>query len=293
MTTIVVTGASAGIGKATAEALAAHSWPSPLTLALTGRNHERTTGCAEDLERRFGVRCVALLADFSSLESVAKLADDLLARFETIDRLINNAGLWHQDRKTSKEGFEDTFAVNHLAPFSLTLRLLPAILRSEEARIVNVSSRLHRDVGPFDFSDIDTERKTYKGLQVYGRSKLANVLFTFELARRLRDSPHVTASAVHPGSVNTVIVRDNRFLSWGIKVAAPFLKTAAEGAATSVHVATSEALKGVSAGYYADCIERAASIHAYDQRAARRLWDLSLERVGLVDSNLPLASVQN
>lgn len=279
MKTIVVTGASAGIGRETARGLAPGA-----RLLVVGRNAERTRETADAL-RPSAEEVVPLLADFSSLRSVDALAEAILAHVDRVDVLVNNAGLWHQERRESAEGFEDTFAVNHLAPFLLTQRLMPALLRADAARVVTVSSRLHRKAGAFDFEDLQVTKSRYRGLRQYARSKLANVLFSFELARRLADT-RVTSNAVHPGSVQTVIVRDNPFLSLGIKLVAPLLKTATQGAATSVHVASSPELEGVTGGYFADERERAASPHAYDRAAAARLWDLSLGMVGLTECHV-------
>lgn len=279
MHTTVVTGASAGIGFETAKALAIQGH----RLLLVGRNPERTVASKDAIIADTGnVHVESFLSDFSSLDSVRALAEALNKAAPRIDTLVNNAGLWHQERRVSKDGFEDTYAVNHLAPFLLTHLLMPSLVHDSHVRIVFVSSRLHEETGAFDFEDLAVEAKTYVGLDVYARTKLANVLTANEFARRLaKTQPQITSSSVHPGAVQTSIVRDNALLNVGIKIAGPFLRTAKEGAATSIYAATHPALERVSGAYYSDSRQIPPSPHARDGRAARRLWDLSLEQVGL------------
>ncbi|MFT5357339.1 MAG: retinol dehydrogenase-12 [Polyangiales bacterium] len=279
MHTSVVTGASAGIGFETAKALAMRGH----RLLLVGRNPERTEASKAAIIANTGnVHVQSFLSDFSSLESVRALAAALREASPRIDTLVNNAGLWHQDRKVSKDGFEDTYAVNHLAPFLLTHLLIPSLVHEDHARIVFVSSRLHEEAGAFDFEDLSVETKPYVGLDVYARTKLANVLTANEFARRLaKTQPQITSSSVHPGAVQTSIVRDNPFLKIGIKFAGPFLRSAKEGAATSIYAATHSALQRVSGAYYSDVRQVPPSPHARDAGAAQRLWDLSLEQTGL------------
>ena len=278
MRRVVVTGASAGIGRATAKALAERGdrvW-------LVGRNAQRTEESAAQIRSLTGNAHVHhALADFSSLASVRELAAQLRDEVGPLDVLINNAGVWHQSRRSSHDGFEDTFAVNHLAPFLLTHLLIPALRAAPRpARVVFVSSILHRNVGAFDFDDLDVERNPYDGLRVYGRSKLANVLCANEFARRLR--PHgITSNSVHPGNVQTSIVRDSAFLRIGIRLARPFIRTAEEGARTSVYVASHPALERISGAYFSNERQVPPSAHARDRSAAEMLWSISEERVGL------------
>lgn len=306
--TFLVTGASSGIGLETAKALVAHG-----DVLFVGRSAERTAA-AEDAIRAAappGSDVVALRADFSSLDEVRRLADEVLALDRPLHVLVHNAGLWHQERVTSADGYEDTFAVNHLAPFLLTQLLLPRVLESEgDRRVVHVSSRLHEQAGTtqtlrgrlrhglsvlglqppppkdhrFDFDDLACAHG-FRGLEAYARSKLAQLLFSAELARRVPANV-LGSHGVHPGSVNTSVTRDNKVLSVAIKVAAPMLKTPAEGAATSVFVATATELRGTSGGYFADCAPRTPSPAVAHEGDARRLWDLSLTMVGLRDEDL-------
>lgn len=296
----LVTGASSGIGLETARGLAARG----ASVRIVGRNPQRTEE-AEAIVRRaaWGGDVVAYRADFSSLDDVRSLARQILARDEPLHVLINNAGVWHQERKLSTDGFEDTFAVNHLAPFLLTRMLVGKMREADEARIVHVSSRLHEQAGQtgplgraiyvanvlgvpvrgpsagLALDDLDYARG-YRGLEAYARSKLAQILFSNELARRL-EGTSVTSNSVHPGSVNTNVVRDNRLLVLGSRIAAPFLKTPSQGAATSIHVACEPRLRNVTGRYFADCREREPAPTALDREAARKLWRISSEMVGV------------
>ncbi len=302
----LVTGASAGIGLETAKGLAqrgADVW-------IVGRHPERTEKARALVAAAGAPETRAFRADFSSLADVRRLAAEVRAVGRPLHGLVNNAGLWHQERHESAEGFEDTFAVNHLAPFLLTHLLLPTLregARADEARIVHVSSRLHEQAGNvgslagrivhlagvlnlprpplgqpgFDFEDLGMRRE-YRGLEAYARSKLAQLLFSSELTRRLSGSG-VTSNAVHPGSVATEVTRESRFLALGQKVAAGFLKTPAEGATTTLFVACDPSVRGRSGGYYADSKERAPAKSARSEEDARRLWDLSARMVDLRD----------
>lgn len=302
----LVTGASSGIGLETAKGLARLG----ARLRLVGRNPERTQAAVEAVRAQSPHGDVlAFRADFSSLASVRELARGVLARDEPLHVLINNAGVWHQERKASHDGYEDTFAVNHLAPFLLTQLLLPRMLASEgDRRIVHVSSRLHEQAGlsgpvgravylanvvgvplripspGLDLSDLALTRG-YRGLEAYARSKLAQILFSNELARRLGPKS-VCSNAVHPGSVATNVTRDNRLLSLGMRIAKPLLRSPAEGAATPLHVASAPELEGVTGGYFADCRPKEPAPTATDPDKARELWDLSLALVGLREEEL-------
>lgn len=298
----LVTGASSGIGLETAVGLASRG----ASVAIVGRNPERLSAALAAVRAVAPQRGVyAFRADFSSLGEVRRLAEEVRATLPRLDVLVNNAGLWHQRRTMSRDGFEDTFAVNHLAAFLLTQLLLPWMLEDADGRrLVHVSSRLHEAAGQhaglvgqarhivelagirlggakarLDLTDVQCARG-YDGLAAYARSKLAQILFSNELARRLAPE-RVTSNALHPGSVNTSVVRDNRFLTWGIRVVAPLLKSASEGAATSIYVASDAALTGVSGRYYSDSAEAAPAPVVFDRDAALELWDLSTKMVGL------------
>ncbi len=219
--TVVVTGANSGIGKATAEALAGAG----ARTVLTARSETSGREAVADIRRSTGSDDVELvLFDLADLDSVRRGAADLLERCDRIDVLVNNAGLILSERTETKDGFEATFGINHLGPFLLTTLLLDRIIASAPARIVNVSSTAHRSARRgLDFDDLQSTKR-YTGMQAYGRSKLANILFTTELARRL-EGTGVTANAVHPGTVATGFARDgdaNGVFAFGVKVIKPF-----------------------------------------------------------------------
>lgn len=302
----VITGASSGIGLETAKALAVRG----ARVRLVGRNPERTRDAEVAVRQSAKESDVqSFQADFSSLDAVENLAGELLRPGEPIHVLVNNAGVWHQERRSSKEGFEDTFAVNHLAPFLLTHRLLGRMLESDgDRRIVHVSSRLHEQAGlsgpmgravylanvvgipirltspGLNLGDL-AATGSYRGLEAYARSKLAQILFSAELARRL-DATIITSNAVHPGSVATNVIRDSKALALATRLAQPFLKTASQGAATSVYAASDPSLRGVSGKYLADCQIRVPAPSARDSSSALELWNISMEMVGLRTSDL-------
>ena len=288
VTTALVTGGSAGIGLETALGLARHTHG---RVWITGRNEDRLRAAAKRLEEAGASEARWFGADFASLSEVRALAGDILSATEGhgLQVLVNNAGLWHPRRQTSADGFEDTFAVNHLASFLLTRLLLPALLRGGQAgrkssRVVNVSSRLHESVAVMpSMQQLARGPEPYVGLQAYAHSKLCNLLFSNELARRLEGRP-ITSNAVHPGSVQTDVVRDNRFLCWGIRLVGPLLKSPAEGASTTLRVATDPTLEGVTGGYFANRAQRPPASLALDLALSRELWERSAELTALADS---------
>ncbi|MFK7987449.1 MAG: SDR family oxidoreductase [Sandaracinaceae bacterium] len=266
----VVTGASSGIGLETARGLAKKG----ATVLCVGRNPERTEGIAQTL-REAGGDAHAYIADFGSLDAVRALADRLLAERPALHVLVHNAGLMHPGREESRDGYEDTFAVNHLAPFLLTARLRERLLASAPARVVTVSSRLHRKPAHFPFDDWQYTRRRYSAMGAYAESKLANVMFASELARQL-EGTGVTSNSLHPGDVATNVVRQNRFLQWGLDhIAKYFVMTPEEGARTSVHVASAPALASVTGLYFRDMAPAPAHPDAADHAACRTLWELS------------------
>jgi NAD(P)-dependent dehydrogenase (short-subunit alcohol dehydrogenase family) len=207
------------------------------------------------------------------------VAAEFLATERPLHVLINNAGVVNLQRTVTADGIETTFAVNHLAYFLLTSLLLERLRRSAPARIVNVSSDAHK-FAPLDFDDLGNQRR-YRALRVYGQSKLANILFTSELARRIAGSG-VSANSLHPGAVATGLGRNNG--AWAraiIGLLRPFFRTPDDGAATSVHLAASPAVEGLTGKYFAKCRERRPSRAAQDVDAARRLWDISARMTGL------------
>ncbi len=271
----VVTGATAGIGQETAIALAGMG----MRLALVCRDPARGDATVAAIRARTGSTAVTLhRADLGVQADIRRVAAELLAQCPRIDLLVNNAGIVNLRHEKTADGIEAVFATNHLAYFLLTLLLLPRLRESAPSRIVNVASDAHR-IGRIDFDDLGSERK-YKAMRVYGTSKLANILFTYELARRLAGSG-VTVNCVHPGAVATRLGQNNgRVATLLTKMLAPFFRTPAQGAATSIRVATDPALAAVSGWYFANAREKRSSRASYDEAVARRLWDVSAELTG-------------
>jgi NAD(P)-dependent dehydrogenase (short-subunit alcohol dehydrogenase family) len=267
---VVVTGASNGIGLHTATGLARLG----ASVALVARDRARgEAALAATREASAGGAASLFLADLASLGQVRRLGAELAAALPRLDVLVNNAGAIHVTRKVSEDGHELTFAVNHLAPFLLTALLLPRLRAAAPARVVTVSSEAHR-MAPLDLDDLQAERG-YGGMKVYGRSKLANVLFANELARRL-DGDGVTSNSLHPGVVATGFGRnDPGWLRLLVTVARPFLVTPEKGARTSIHVAASPELARVSGRYFKDRREVAPAPFARDAGVQRRLWEIS------------------
>ena len=272
--TVVITGATAGIGKATAVALARQG----AHLVMPARDADRAEAARREiLAARPGARVDLLSADLASLASVRALAAELLATYPRIDVLINNAGLSQPTRRLSPDAYELTFAVNYLAPFLLTNLLLDRLRASAPARIVNVASAAHAK--RLDFDNLQGERR-YRLMGAYSTSKLALIMHTYALARRL-EGTGVTANAVHPGGVRTEIYRDLSGISrLAIKLAWPFLRSPEKGAETTVYVATAPELLGVSGRYFADSREQRTAPASYDAATARRLWDIGERMVG-------------
>ena len=274
--TVVLTGASSGIGRATALGLADEG----ARLFLVGRTPERCEETLAEIRRRTGRDdAVMLRADLSSLAEVRRLAKELLARAERVHVLLNNAGVTLLRREQTVDGLEATFATNHLAPFLLTGLLFPRLRESAPARVVNVASDAHR-FGRLDLADLQNER-SYRALRVYAQSKTANILFTQELARRIAGSG-VSANALHPGGIRSNLGRsEGSLLETVRKLVGVFLKTPEEGARTPLYLACAPEVEGVSGRYFAKCRERTPAAHARDPELARRLWERSEELTGL------------
>ncbi|MBI3895114.1 MAG: SDR family oxidoreductase [Acidobacteria bacterium] len=272
----MVTGATNGIGRATAEGLARLG----ATVVVVGRNRGKVEATVAALRQTTGNSSVEMMvADFVSMEQVRRLAQQFRSRYDRLHVLVNNAGLWVTERGVSKEGYELTFAVNHLAAFLLTNLLLDAMKASTPARIVNVSSRAHFR-GRIDFADLQSENH-YSGWACYANSKLANVLFTSELASRLRGTA-VTANSLHPGVVATGLF-DGQKGVFGLllTLAKPFFITSEQGARTCIYLAASPEVEGVSGRYFVNCREAPTSPAAQDEQTAKRLWQVSERLTGL------------
>jgi NAD(P)-dependent dehydrogenase (short-subunit alcohol dehydrogenase family) len=268
----VVTGATSGIGRETARALAALG----AEVVVHGRDSAAVGAtCRSIVVSAPHARVSGIVADFGSLASVRKMASELAARHASIDVLVNNAAAVPSTRKLTADGYEWQFGVNHLAPFLLTNLLLGTLKKSGAARIVNVSSEAHRRAR-IDFDDLHSERGQYNAFRAYGASKLANILFTLELSRRLQGTA-MTANSLHPGVVMTNIFRDaGVVVGTIIRVLGRWLMLSpAQGAATSVHLASSPEVAGVTGKYFAKCREQAPAAAATDAAAAARLWEIS------------------
>ncbi|MGD0747765.1 MAG: SDR family oxidoreductase [Acidimicrobiales bacterium] len=279
--TVVVTGGNSGMGFETAAALATMG----ARVLVTARNADKGRAAIAALAQRTGGegRCQLVVFDLADLSSVRRGAAEILDVAPRLDVLVNNAGAVLSERAETVDGLEATFATNHLGPFLLTNLLLERIRASGPSRIVNVASTAHavaRQGIPFD--DLQSEHR-YAGMRVYGQSKLANILFTLELARRLEGSG-VTANSLHPGTVRTGYGADGDargLLALGIKIAGPFFLSPAKGARTSIYLASSPEVAGVSGEYFVKCRPKEPRRWAQDPDAARRLWQVSEELVGL------------
>lgn len=273
----LITGASGGIGKETAVALAKLG----ATVVMVSRDSERGEAALSEVRQRSGGRdnVQLVLADLASLQAVRSLASEYRQRHQRLHVLVNNAGALNSQLSLTKDGFEMTFGVNHLAHFLLTNLLLDLLKTSAPSRIVNVSSSAHTR-GTIDFDGLHGERK-YSGIAAYGQSKLANVLFTYELARRL-DGAGVTANSLHPGVVRTGFGHNNSGI-WGAlfsvfhTVARPFLLTPEQGAQTSIYLASSPDVEGVTGKYFAKSKQTQSSDLSHDTELAQRLWQVSEE----------------
>ena len=274
--TVLVTGATGGIGKATALGLAAMG----ARVAITGRDMGRTEAAAREIRAAGGERVDTFVADLSDQSQVRGLAAEILQRLPRIDVLVNNVGGYWNTRHVTADGLERTFALNHLAPFLLTNLLLDRLQQRPAARVVTVSSNA-QSLGRIDFDDLQGER-SYSGARAYNQSKLANVLFTYELAKKLQGTS-VTANALHPGVVRTAFGAEDpatvqRFL---VPFVRPFMKSPTQGAATSIHLASAPDLEHVTGRYFADSKEKRSAEGSYDQAAAARLWQVSADLVHL------------
>lgn len=275
--TVVITGGTGGIGKATAEGLARMG----ARVGIIGRDATRAEAAAADIRATSGNPAVDMFtADMSSQIEVRRVAAEVLDAYPRLDVLVNNVGGFWAHRHITADGLEHTFALNHLAPFLLTNLLLERLKASAPARVVTVSSGA-QSMGRIDFDDLQGARK-YSGQQAYNQSKLANVMFTYELARRLEDSG-VTATVLHPGVTRTDFGAEDQawFFSMMSGLARLFMKSPAQGAATPIYLASSPEVEGVTGRYFANRRPRKSNPASYDAAAASRLWRVSGDLVGL------------
>lgn len=272
----LVTGATSGIGEAAAQALAGLG----ARIVILARHRERCERSSAHIRDVSGNPAVDyLVADLSSQSEIRRAAGEFVQRYDRLDVLVNNAGGFFMKRQVSPDGIELTFALNHLNYFLLTNLLLPLIKSSAPARIINVSSGAHRGA-KIDFDDLEG-RRSYNGWKAYAQSKLANLLFTYELARRL-DVAQVTVNAMHPGFVSTRFAKNNGWLyKVGLSIVHIFARKPVEGARTVVYLATSPEVAGVTGKYFFDKQEVPSAPASYDEESAGRLWQISTQMVNL------------
>jgi NAD(P)-dependent dehydrogenase (short-subunit alcohol dehydrogenase family) len=275
----MITGSSSGLGRATALELARMG----ATLTLVCRNRARGEEVIAEIRERTGNQSANLmLADLASQRSIRDFAREFLARGEPLHVLVNNAGVFNLKREVTADGIETVFAVNHLSYFMMTLLLLDRIKQNVPGRIVNVASAVHGR-GTINFDDLGSERR-YRPMRVYGQSKLANILFTYELARRLEGSG-VTVNCAHPGAVATGLGANNGLLAKMLMpVIGLFMLTPEKGAATQIYLASSPQVEGITGKYFVDCEPAQSSAESYDTSVARRLWEVSTRMTGIGDA---------
>ena len=276
----VVTGSNSGIGKETAKALARMG----ATVVMAVRSRERGESARTEIVEASGNEAVdVMVCDVSSKESIGHFVEGFESRYDRLDVLINNAGAVFGRREDNVDGFESTLAVNYLGPFSLTLELLPLLRKSAPSRVVNVSSGMHK-TGKIDLDDLQG-RGRFKGMEAYANAKLMVTTWTYELARRL-EGTGVTANVVEPGFVATNLGRNSGSLFNAISFRlVRFLQTTPEkGAETSVYAASAEELEGVTGKSFAKSRESTSAEVSYDPEVRRRLWDATVELLGLTST---------
>jgi NAD(P)-dependent dehydrogenase (short-subunit alcohol dehydrogenase family) len=273
--TCMITGATSGIGRSSAIELGKMG----AKLVLVCRNRDRGEELMREIQRGGNPDVDLMIANLESQAQIRKLAADFLATKKPLHVLMNNAGMFNMKRAVTSDGIEEVFAVNHLAYFMLTLLLLDRIKESAPARIINISSDLHQRA-KMKFDDLGGER-SYGGMSSYAQSKLGNVLFTYELARRLAGSG-VTVNCVHPGAVATNLASNSGAIvgtAW--KLAGAFMKSPDQGARTQVYLASSPEVEGVTGKYFIDAKEAASSAESHNLEVARRLWEVSAKMTSL------------
>ncbi len=274
----IITGSTSGIGKETALALAKEG----AHLVLPVRNIDKGASLRQEIQALAGSGHVDLMScDLASLASVRSFVKAFLATYDRLDLLINNAGVWETQRRTSADGIELTFAVNHLAPFLLTHLLTDRLIASSPSRVINLSSEAHR-YGKIRFDDLEGKRK-WSSFGSYAQSKLANILFTKGLSRKLKGAG-VTVNALHPGVVNTHLF--DKLPGFLIALTRLFMIDTKRGAQTSIYLATSSDVANVTGTYFSKKKTKRVASHANDAAAVQKLWDVSMAYLGGQDSNV-------
>jgi len=280
---VLITGATNGLGEVTAREIAKMG----ATVVIVGRNPEKTAHVAADIKTATGNDKVdTIIGDLSIMDGVRHVAQSFRDRYDELHILVNNAGALFTDRQITADGYEKTFALNHLNYFLLTHLLLDTLKATgtpdEKARIVNVSSDAHQ-MASIDWDDLQNSKSYGTGMAAYGESKLENILFTYELARRLdAEGANVTANALHPGLVSTGFGRNNGFLSkLFMNLLKPFALNADQGAETQIYLATSPEVEGVTGTYFAKSKPATSNEASHKQADWERLWTISEELTGL------------
>lgn len=274
---VFITGATNGIGKVTALELAKKG----ATVVIVGRDAEKTETTVQEIRSAsHNDKVEYLLADLSSISEVRRLAEEFKQKYPRLDVLINNAGMYFATREETVDGYERTFALNHLAYFLLTNLLLEVLKSSAPSRIINVSSAAHR-TAVLDFNDLQSKNYGMAGFRAYGLSKLANIMFTYKLARMLKGSG-VTVNALHPGGVNTGFGKNNGgLMKLAMNIFGSFSLTPEQGAETSIYLASSPQVEGVSGEYFYQCKPIRSTEISYDEAAQDKLWEISKQMTGL------------
>ncbi len=271
----LVTGATSGMGKETAFALAQMG----AIVVIHGRSREKTEAVAKEIRSKVpGAQIEVIIADFAKLDEVRTMAEEFKRRFTRLDILVNNAGLMTNKKMTTPDGHETMYQVNFLAPFLLTCRLMDLLEKSAPSRIVNVSSRAHT-FGRLDFDDIEF-RKSFGSMRAYGRSKLEDLVFTYELSARL-NGRGVTVNALHPGLVRTNLCSSAaRWWCAGFRFITLFGRNAKQGAETAIYLATSPEVEGITGEYFANGRPVKSSERSHERETWKQLWQVAEQTVG-------------
>ena len=272
----LITGATNGIGEEAAKELNKMG----AEIVFVARNEGKGEQLKAELKEATGKEPTMILANLSSQAEVKSAAEKFLSMEKPLDILLNNAGIMNRERNITEDGLEEVFSVNHLAYFTFTLMLIDKLKSTEGSRVVNVASGAHQFVKEMNFGDLQSE-KVFKPMQVYGQSKLANILFTKSLANKLADHG-VTVNCLHPGFVSTGIGSNNKGI-WNIlmSLARPFARKTDKGAETSVYLCSSPEVKDISGEYFVDCKIEKVSDAAKSSDQADKLWEIGSELTGL------------